>query len=60
METREYGWPELAVVASGDIDIHTHTSFLTFGDLIPLIDGAEPEGDVEGTVETAVEVDMKL
>jgi tRNA (adenine57-N1/adenine58-N1)-methyltransferase len=49
-----------AIVARGDTEIQTHTSFLTFADLMPLIDGAEPEGDVEGTIETAVEVDMDL
>jgi hypothetical protein len=30
------------VVARGDTEIQTHTSFLTFGELMPLIDGAEP------------------
>jgi hypothetical protein len=49
-----------AIVARGDTEIQTHTSFLTFADLMPLIDGAEPAGDVEGTIETAVEVDMDL
>jgi tRNA (adenine57-N1/adenine58-N1)-methyltransferase catalytic subunit len=34
------------VVARGDTEIQTHTSFLTFGELMPLIDGVEPAGTV--------------
>ena len=32
------------VVAKGEGEIQTHTSFLTFGELMPLIDGMEPAG----------------
>jgi hypothetical protein len=32
------------IVARGDTEIQTHTSFLTFGELMPLIDGVEPAG----------------
>jgi hypothetical protein len=39
------------VVAKGDTEIQTHTSFLTFGELMPIIDGHEPAGDVEPTVQ---------
>jgi tRNA (adenine57-N1/adenine58-N1)-methyltransferase catalytic subunit len=34
------------IVARGDTEIQTHTSFLTFGELMPLIDGVEPAGTV--------------
>jgi tRNA (adenine57-N1/adenine58-N1)-methyltransferase len=34
------------IVARGDGEIQTHTSFLTFGELMPLIDGMEPAGTI--------------
>jgi len=37
------------VVSRGEAEIQTHTSFLTFGELMPLIDGVEPAGDVTAT-----------
>jgi tRNA (adenine57-N1/adenine58-N1)-methyltransferase catalytic subunit len=43
-----------SVVARGDGEIQTHTSFLTFGELMPLIDGMEPAGTiVEPVTESA-------
>jgi tRNA (adenine57-N1/adenine58-N1)-methyltransferase len=38
------------VVSKGDTEIQTHTSFLTFGELMPIIDGHEPAGDIEPIV----------
>ena len=35
-----------SIVARGDTEIQTHTSFLTFGELMPMIDGMEPAGTV--------------
>ena len=38
------------VVARGDGEIQTHTSFLTFGELMPLIDGMGPPGMIAESV----------
>lgn len=41
-----------AVVARGDGEIQTHTSFLTFGELMPLINGMEPAGSADAGIAT--------
>ena len=42
-----------SIVARGEGEIQTHTSFLTFGELMPLVDGMEPAGTiVEPVTET--------
>jgi tRNA (adenine57-N1/adenine58-N1)-methyltransferase catalytic subunit len=33
------------IVAKGETDVQAHTSFLTFAELMPLIDGVEPAGN---------------
>lgn len=43
------------VVLRGDSEVQIHTSFLTFGDLMPLINGLEPAGSASKQEETEAE-----